>query len=74
MMNKQLQKIAPNHWQYTSVDNKRVTDIYTSYDCPPIGIRWMDWSASLEDGETTPGHEETEEQSVKNLISWGDYE
>lgn len=43
--------------------------IITSYDYPPIPIRWLDWSAHLDgDEEDGPyGHGKTEAEAIADL-------
>ena len=48
--------------------------IVTSYGYPPIGVRWFDWSAHLDDYDGAPdsgwqpvGHGETEQQAIDDL-------
>jgi hypothetical protein len=53
-----------------------MSKIVTSYDCPPIPVRHLDWSAVLDsyDGDPDSNHPigfgATEAEAIANLIEW----
>jgi len=48
--------------------------IHTSFDCPPIPVRSVDWSAVTDDYDGAPdshcqiGHGATEQEAIQDLL------